>query len=142
MEDRERIADSGGVGAPTFEMPGSSSGDTQPMTKPVALEPLNSPVPELVAPPEMMGESSLPDPFEDEEEAVEELPPLEAAELALEELRAESAELSERLDSQSQTLMASNRRAVLSSALFVILVAIYNLVLVIVICILVKVACI
>jgi hypothetical protein len=127
LEDRERIADSEEVGDPTFEMPGTRSDDTQPLVRPVDLEPLDSAVPEFVAPPEMMGNSPLPDPFDDEEEEAqeEELPPLEAAELALAELRAEAAALSERLDSQSQTLMARNRRAVLSSALFIILVAIY-----------------
>ena len=43
----------------------------------------------------------------------------------LAQLQLEAEELSETLDRQSQKLMAQNRRAILSSALFMILVAIY-----------------
>lgn len=125
MEDQERMAGSEAVGEPGFETPGSNSDDTQPMTRPVNTEPMGATVPEFVAPPDRVEGQALPDPFDDEAPGEEALPPLEAAELALKELREEAEELSERLDTQSQKLMAVNRRAVLSAALFMILVAIY-----------------
>jgi hypothetical protein len=125
LEDRERMAESEEQGAPSFEMPASNSDDTQPLTRPVELKPRGPGVPKLSATPEGTEDPTLPDPFEEEEAVKKALPPLEAAEKALMELRDEADELSERLDTQSQKLMAVNRRAVLSAALFIILVAIY-----------------
>ncbi len=89
MEDGERIADSKELVDPAFEMPGPKPGDSPSLTRPVDLEPLGSSVPEFVAPPEMLSEPPLPDPFEEgpeSESAEEELPPLESAEMALETL--------------------------------------------------------
>ena len=125
MEESGNTEVSEGQEGAAFEVPPVNIDDTQPLPRPVALEPLDAPVAEFVVPPELMDESSLPDPFDDEVEVGTEPPPLEVAESSLSELRDEMSELAVRLDEQAQELMVANRRAVLSSALFMILVAIY-----------------
>lgn len=125
MEDRGLAETFDGEEGGGFKPPTLSPDDTQPLTRPVDLGPLNSPIGEFVAPPELVEESSLPDPFNDEVAVEEALLPIEIAESALKELREETSELAVRLDEQTQSLMVANRRAVLSSALFMILVAIY-----------------
>jgi hypothetical protein len=124
LENRGVVEASEGEEGGAFQPHTLSPDDTQPMPA-VDLGPMNSPVAEFVAPPELVEDSSLPDPFDDEAEVGEVLLPLAIAESALRELREETSELAARLDEQTQNLMVVNRRAVLSSALFMILVAIY-----------------
>ena len=139
MEERDQPREFEEGTDPTFEMPVTNDEDTQPFVVPPELAPLESGMPE-VPPPEMMGEPPQPDPVEEEfdddfdddfddeeeeeEEEEEEVIPLTPEE-AYEKLQLDMAELSQILDQQSQKLMAKNRRAILSSALFMILVAIY-----------------
>ena len=124
--------------------PSLSSDDTQPLlVPPPDLAPLDGASEggdegEFVAPPEMMldsaagangsAEFSPPEvePYpEEEEESEEELDPLEVAQTAQAELEKEIKELNGRLDVRAERLMTANRRAVLSSALFIIIVAVY-----------------
>lgn len=125
----------------------SSSDDTQPLlVPPPDLAPLDETseedsVSEFVAPAEMMldpaagavGEEgaegfspSEVEPYpEEEEESEEELDPLDVAQAAQAALEKEIRDLNGRLDGRAEKLMATNRRAVLSSALFIIIVAVY-----------------
>ena len=108
--------------------------NTEPLMLPPDLDVLDEEeAPAFVAPPEMMEESEPESVVEDEEEAPADIfthpEGLEEEEEdqgpSAAELEKELQGLSQSLEAQVERLMAKNRRAILSSSLFIILVAIY-----------------
>lgn len=110
-----------------------NSDNTEPLMVPLDLGILDEEEPAFVAPPEMMEEPKEVMVLEEEEapsdifthpEGLEEEGEEDAGP-TVDDLQKELHGLSQILEAQSERLMAQNRRAILSSSLFIILVAIY-----------------